>query len=474
MRTTTSKVAVLLYRRRNRQYLDGLKTVSASSRARGFTGTDLTHWFTGPASMTVTKSVRDPAGTMSLVLPERQSVEGGWLYDAVEPGDLIEVRFSRKPVAGLPPVYMRAVVTHVERELSVAGGAPRHMVSIRAADFGHVLEILRAYYKIDLKYARNLLDTFRMFTEYVAETPTAMSATDFLSMLSKKTLDPVLATMAGVIGNFPSGFTVDCSITDCINPKVFSDSQNGSIGTLIRNTLDVGPFNEFFIESVGAPERIVARPAPWRTPAGLFALPGAKAPASTVLDFYADVESIRVGRSDDGVATYFLVQSPSLDLGNPFSTARHNGCSTEAGDPNADPDVFGIRPLDVQMATHPPTGPLKAAVTAAAADSESIRFTQWLQSKRDALMAANRDALVFESGTIVCADPSIRAGSEVVLSGAVGMGMRYYVPQVSTRYDESGLTTTLSVERGTGWIDGQKSATGPASLLHLSRNIKGR
>lgn len=71
-------------------------------------------------------------------------------------------------------------------------------------------------------------------------------------------------------------------------------------------------------------------------------------------------------------------------------------------------------------------------------------------------------------------DPKIRVGSEVVLSGAVGPGMRYYVPQVSTRYDESGLTTTLSVERGTGWLDGQKLALGPFSQLHLSRNIKGR
>ncbi len=483
------QISIILKKNIGRATVDGL--AAASTR---FTGTsrniDLTPYLGEEGSVVTQKSVRAPAGMFTITLADKLTPgEHESLYGVIEPMDVIEIRMARdtsKYVGGgyaqNMPLMMRGFVTDIARSEEMVGSGtdarPVRQVLITGQDYGKILLINQVAYLPNMVTGQQLLTYFKLFVNYrsginPSSANPAQDASAFVSDVINKAVNPFLAAMitAATANGVAQGVSpilsiqVDATVQNgIVSPFGTNEWPGGTIYDLLRYYGDVGPWNELYVEDREDAPYLVYRPLPFKDTEGNFIQSPTEQPTLNVI---TDVElvSLRVGRSDTGVANYYwvdnqsyqLVQAPILQAA--IATSSQADLLYLADYPNSSPQLYGFR----RMMAQTQQGPRFDGLPAAQFNQESGTAIDFVNAKRATLIANNKDAVVFEEGAMhLRGNEAIKPGSFVRLlrgtentGGTVSGGFtaEYYAHTVQHEFVPfRSYVTTVHFDRGTGFI----------------------
>lgn len=476
------KVQVLLHKTIMRKTTNGGDAVSAR-----FSGSvdrqvvDLAPFLGDGSTVTTTKSVTAPAGGFSLALVDKpDSVDGKSfesLYGLIEPMDMIEIRGRHgAPLdPNKPPIIMRGFVSDVRRVESAGGdGRPARMVMVTGQDYGKVWQIIQISYLANYLIGSAYISGFPLFEQYGISN-NVLGADEFAKEVLAKIINPYLAAMLPANSTLPNNVVADVSVAAAtVSPGI--QAHQGTIYEMLRYYGDVGPWNELFMEDREEGVFMVYRANPYLKTDGSGAKIQSEAPDPVYIDVpITDVVEMNVSRSDSDVANFYWVQSPRFNL--IFEAQRRQEATAASQDtvvladyPNSDVKFYGNRVmvLDTQqgssaMGTHDAG---RAASDFNQLGSAAVTF---MDTRRKVVVDSNKDNIVLERGSIrIKGNEKIKAG--VYLRIARGqLVSTYYVSQVDhqlTPYQS--FITSVSVERGTGFIERVKS--GSISPYYEDRN----
>lgn len=476
MKVYQPQCQVMLVKARQRTDVGTGGPAPALGRLGGFRSLDITPWLSDRGGVTTSKSVRSPSGRFSLTLEDRPHL-GDSLYGLIEPQDIIEIRMEREAF-GTVALVMRGLVSTVSRPQDIGGGTPSSLVHVSGQDFGKVLQQLRIYYLPGSVVGEVYLDSFKFFRQYNIEAKQRQAA-GFVAEVCEKVINPYLQKMVNLadrttlLTGLPTTMVPETSIQGVVSPIGIASFAGGSIYEFLAQFLDVGPFNELYVEDRQTSLALVTRPAPWKRLDGSYIQPGAAAESVSVPD--GDLIHIDPSRSDAGVANYFWVASTRWELQNNGTlqamALQQSGTYTAFGYVNTAVDLYGQRKMEVETQLGDPRllsgdGPRAAGL---AADRESLQA--WLEGRRQVLMAANLDNVVLESGSMrLKGNERVRAGMYVDLVRGAMKSTQYATAVHHEFVPGAGFFTTVEFERGTGWVNRQASNASP---WLAERNEKG-
>lgn len=479
MKTHTPQASILLIKSLKRQEL-GAGKPAAKDRLSDLRSIDLTPFLlTDGASLSVSKSVRQPAGEFALTVPDRPAnvPSGGksvaeTLYGIVEPMDFIEIRLAANPdkenmpKKNTPWVVMRGFVTQVSRSESMQGGEPRRTVSITGHDYGKILQIIQLYYLFGTPIGAYFQDELKFFQKFATENEAKIKLlTDFFQSLTTNVLNPFLGKLTQLAVP-PKGaaiikeFRPKCTVIGATSPWYISGFQDVSVYDLLKSICDVGPFNELYTMDREDGIDLVLRPAPLLSINGT-QIQGEKPETATVDS--ADIESIQVSRSDESVANFYWVRSSiveqlrvdELTLALSGAELPVSTWDTEAY-VNTEAKYYGYRKMEVQSNIAPPELAATDAPSQQTAQDETLRLGTWLAHRRKLLADLNKDSLVLESGRISMAGkPTLKAGTQLTVTrGNKRESFDCYAHTVAHEFQPftGNFRTIVTFDRGTGWV----------------------
>lgn len=434
------------------------------------------------------KSVREPYGSFSIVLTDQPHPGTlDTLYSSIEPMDMVEIRFchdSTKMREKKPPIIMRGFVSDVRRDETMGNdGKPMRSVTISGHDYGKIWEILRIYYLNIGTLAEGLLPEYKFMAKYGQGAFSTLSpAGQFLDAYVANVLTPYLKrmTVAATFANdgVVKGFTLKSSVAGTVNPWLLSNFQEGSAYQQLLSVLDVGAFNELYIEDTETSVDIVFRPAPAKNLADdSFIQAGASTgPSVDVSD--DDIQALSVSRSDAGTANHFWIDvtmwnvMKDVDYRNMVANADSNKILKFEYE-NSRLDTYGYRKMTEKMSLGPPNDTKSGVGTEKEKELEVLTSFdyKYLDQKLVTLGEINKDNVVFESGTMkLCGDEAIKPG--IYLNVTRGKAQHTcYAHRVEHEFMPfQGFWTTVTFDRGTGFA---KRGQNPISPYWSEMNVGG-
>ena len=473
--TFQPKVSVILKKTVGRTTVGA--DIAASQRFTGARRTiDLTPLLGEAGAVIVSKSVREPAGMFSVTLTDQlllQELDSA--YGIVEPMDIIEIRMARDTslYSSLPqsmPMMMRGFVSDIRRTRAMSGSGPVRAVTIAGQDYGRILSIIKPLYLVGIDQGADLLTSFGLFDNYgVSAQPQDVSA--FIAEVMSKVVNEgaarpgFLSNLIAASATSPIQYIgVDAQAGGGqISPIGTQAWRGGSIMDLFKAFGDVGPWRELYIEDREDGPYLVYRPTPFKDLTGGYIQPiDNPPPRIDVTD--TQLMSLDVGRADANVANYFNVTADRYQLVDPTwmqVVALNTNPSPYVSDyPNCDPTLYGVRVMEADTeqgigATGLPQAEYQAAVQGG---------MDIVAQRRDALIQINRDNVVLEQGEAqVRGLETLRAGCYVRLTqGAGAVKAEYYCPSVVHTFNAfRSYTTTLQLERGTGFVNRLQQTASP-------------
>jgi hypothetical protein len=484
-------IQVKLFKTIKRTLLDDGTTPTSSRFQNMGDSIDLVPYLGEGGSVRTTKSVRDAAGGFSITMTDRPFHDGSntlagsnfeTMYGLIEPMDFIEIRMRHDPVAAgsKPPIVMRGFVSDVQRnEAMGADGRPMRTVVINGQDYGKLWQQMRIIYWPGYVLGQDVLSNFKLFTRFGVGFKTVQKGTDFVREVISKVFNPYLTELMPASSPNPKEILVD-TVADV--PGVASvtgpQNQDGTIYELLRQYLDVGVWNELFLEDREDGVHVVYRTNPFKAVSGEPIQDGSTIP--DLIDVPAsDVISLSVSRSDANVANYYWVRAPRFDLNSEVFRKQYalgadkKTLILDTYD-NAKDSLYGVRLMDTETqmggedVTSFNSGQDKDTIA-----TRDVSMSNWVNDRRRILVEQNRDNVVLEQGSMrIRGRPDIRAGSYVNLKRGT-FSAEYYVPQVSHEYmPMQGFFSTVSLERGTGFVERAKR-DGGASTPYLAEMASG-
>jgi hypothetical protein len=434
---------------------------------------DLNQFLGDGCSIKTTNSIRDISGTFSLTMNDRiDSAIGDSIYAAIEPMDIIEIRMAH---AGYEyhqqskklPVLMRGFVSEVNRDTTIGqDGRPSRHVTISGHDFGKLLQIFQIYYLNNAAMGSFYLSPFEFFRKYGDGGMTSMESADkFIKAMVAKVLNPFLQNFLwqanSTADDIPNLFSPVVSIKGTISPYTLQSIHDKSLEQMLVEVLDIGPFNEMFIDENDTNVNIVFRPAPFLTVTG-DPIQGTLT-ADDFVDVHAsDLQSLSESRSDRGIANFYWVSSHNwslirdIDLRLIAQSSSSVGTMLKFKYPNCSLARYNLRRMEVNVNMGPATGMSNTGNGKKGVEFVSnTNATNFLDERRRILGEANKDNVVFESGTMkLRGNEKIRQGRFIRLLRTSGAISLYYVVSVEHEFVPMvGYFTTVQYERGTGFID---------------------
>lgn len=507
------KLKVILKKNVTRSFIaggDGLGgEVPASARFKNAERVlDLTPFVGEFGSVTTVKGVREPAGQFSITLADRMYVgtsnQQESVYGLVEPMDVIEIRMAKSPTAkgfesyksleyGLP-IIMRGFVSSVKKSETVTpDGKPVRSVVISGFDYGKLWQIMQIKYVANYVLGQNLLTFLKFAENYGVNSNVEWTPNQFIAECIASVFNTFTAKMRESDENNEllspvSDVTLfDLTVPDAkVSPFGVNNWEGGTVYQLMAHYGDVGAFNEMFIEDRDNGVAIVYRPNPFLTPAGEYitAQSTAYKPASGAVDALGvrsftlkavDIKSEQLGRSDDDVSNYYWVDAPSYSMID-MATLRLQDAGADPGSyyletyRNSLPSLYGLRMMQIQTNQGQRfDGKKQSEVTTGRGD-----FINWLDQRRASLVAANRDNVLFESGSMaILGNEQAKAGMYVNVDRGA-LKYKAYVTRVQQTFNPfRSFDTVLTVERGTGFIARAQLGQGKQSPWLAETNAGG-
>jgi hypothetical protein len=475
---------VTLYKTIGRTTLDG--TLPTSERFRGTDRTiDLTPWLTDSGGVQISKGVREPAGAFSITIADKAFTSKGaaasfeTLYGLIEPMDMIEIRLAHDAPKGsdIPlPIMMRGFVSNVTRSESLDGGAPQRHVTISGQDYGKIWQQLQILYLPGYLLGEDILTGFQLFEHYDVDYKNVLSGGDFLQQVVDKIMTPYLLGLMPSNTSMPTTFSTDIKVKHGVTSIMGPQSQEGSIYDLLRTYLDVGPWNEMFIEDRAEGVYVVYRPNPALQLDGKTLIQmDSEAPDTVMPDIIdlsdQEIVSLTLNRTDANVANYYWTRMPRFDLVSDNYRAlfavtgadRDTVLLDKYG--NTAVNLYGMRPMyaDTQMGGDD----IETFNSGQSRDAQTSRDTSmvgWIKARRAALVLQNKDNVVLENGNaVVRGRPELRAGVYVRLRRGSTQAL-YYVSGVDHAFTPyMRWLTTLTLTRGLGFVERSQKGGGKQS-----------
>ena len=475
--TFQPKISVVLKKTVGRTTVGG--DVAASARFTGAQRTiDLTPYLGEGDVVTVSKSVREPAGMFSVSFHDQML--GGSIMDSLyglaEPMDVVEISMARdaslyasKYPNGLP-IMMRGFVSDVRRGTAMTNSGPQRRVTIAGQDYGRILGLIRPLYLPGIDPSADLLTNFSLFTNYGVSAE-QQDASNFISQVMSKVVNEgatrpgFLATLIGKSPSSPIRYIgVDAqSGGGAISPIGTQAWRGGSIYDLFKAFGDVGAWRELYVEDRDDGPYLVYRPTPFKDLSGAYIQALTNPPVRNVVT-EDQIVSLDVGRTDANVANYYNVTADRFQLADP-SWMQVYALNTSPGPylsdyPNSDPALYGVRILEADTEQgYGPSGLGQADYQAAVQAGQGI-----ISDRRTSLIAMNRDNCVLESGdALVRGSEVLRAGTYArIIRGEGKVSAEFYVPQVTHTFTAfRSYVTSLALERGTGFVERLQNGASP-------------
>lgn len=246
---------------------------------------------------------------------------------------------------------------------------------------------------------------------------------------------------------------------------------------------DVGIWNELFIEDREDGVFGVYRVRPTLDIDGtlIAAEDGAVMPPVIPVDA-EDVVSMQLSRTDAHVANFYWLRAPRYDMITPI-VQKLWAISMEDRDtvnlkehPNSLFELYGLRTMYGQTELIDDADPRLSALPGRPReefDRQSRALERWIDNRRRIMVEQNKDNVLFESGTIkIKGNERIRAGNYIILRRGTFSSM-YYV--VAVQHDFApfhSYFTTLTVERGTGFIERIRRKLGAGAPFSAERSSR--
>lgn len=462
----------------------------AAKRYQELEAIDLTPYLMEDSPVHVQQYIGGGAGTWGMVLADRMMPEyKETLYGMIEPMDLIEIRMARSPheykgSSGQNsyklPVVMRGFVSSIYRSRSMMDGHPQRHIQLSGHDYSKVIDILRIYYLNNSAIGDNILGELKFFHKYAGlENAKIMQADEFVRLALDALINPFIARLTVNADGNKVGAAVmhqlmpEVSIEGTVSPLAVAKFADGSVNEFLSQILDIGAFNELYIDDREDESVLVVRPNKFMD---LQNQPIQGGPADLVELSDADIESIVEGRSDGGVANYYWVNN----IGWQFQENITINQMAAASSPeqyalfdyvNTNPARYGFRKMEVASSMGPPSQTYGDAAKEQQAADETDKRIQWLTRRRKILADQNKDNAVLESGHMsVMGNERIKRGMYVLVSYGDFPAL-YYVTSVYHQFTPfHSFKTTINFERGTGFV--ARAQRADAAYL-AEMNLKG-
>lgn len=486
-------IRVTLYKTVRRSTLDGTNPVS-----QRFAGQDevidLTPFLGEGSGVRTSKSVREPAGGFSITFADKP-VKGGSSYESlfglIEPMDMIEIRMRHDPPdlignliapGGLdqdptrPVIVMRGFVSEVVRdEVMSADGKPSRAIVVNGQDYGKLWQQLQIRLMPGYVIGEDLLSGFRLFERFGVGFKTVLRAGEFIAETLDKIINPYLAGFIPEDALLPRQMALDSHVTHGVTSIGGIQSQQGTVYELMRMFTDVGVWNELFIEDREDGVHCVFRPNPAKDLDGELIYNKIhdeqwEIPEPIILPA-KDIVQCRLSRSDANVANYYWVRAPRFEMVSDIDARlfaiQGNDRNSVLLDtyPNSATNLYGLRIMDTQTEMGG-----DAVTTFTSGQDKAVQQTRnndmadWIGLRRRTLVEQNKDNVLLEQGIMrVRGNENIRAGS-YIMTDRGGMMAEYYVVQVDHEYIPfQGFFSTLTVDRGMGFVERVRRDGGASS-----------
>ncbi len=476
------QVSVKLFKNVGRSTLSG--GVPVSERFAGQRSEiDLAPFLGEFGSVSVTKSIRDPAGGFSVTLTDKISGrDQDTLYGLIEPMDLIEIRMAGNAYqysqGSTLPIVMRGFVSDVSRNESMqSNGRPARRVTIRGQDYGKIWQMMQIFMLPSAPEGYNAITSFPFYARFGLDFNT-QPVDQFVGQVFDRIVNPYIQEMAGQGTNDAAKtrlqtITKDIRASDgMVTPFAIGPWAGGSIYELLTQHCDIGPWNELYIEDRDAGPYVVYRPNPFMTAdSKSFINKQRDDQEPQFVDITrSDIVSMDVKRTDANVANYYWVDNPRLFLNyDPSKLMSYTGSSESffvRNYGNVNPKLYGTRKMDGHTQLGDVSERYNGNGTPAGSqrDVDESAFISHVNARRQQLIEQNKDNVVFEHGTMrLKGNERIGAGRYLRLAYG-NMTSHYYC--VSVTHDFLPLqqfATTVQFDRGTGFIDRAQKGGGSQS-----------
>lgn len=364
-------------------------------------------------------------------------------------------------------------------------------------DYHKILQIIQIFNMPCSPDVANVISSFPLFSKYGPEL-IMMKSTEFLLAVFNLIVNPYIAGMQqarATSGAALAAIATDIQVPDALVSAQLGAFNSGTVQQMIQEYLDIGPFIEFFIEDrdagtwgpagpyavyrpmplLGAVSRRPLQPIQDSVTTGIDPASSLSPSANVVSIDMSSIISITAERSDEGVANYFWVDSPRFNMNYDDVTRSYASYSTQQGVApyylpeyqNVNPAIYGLRKMEVatQQGSATETDSGNGTPAGDARYGNMRGFLNWIDDRRNLLIALSQDNVVFESGAMrLAGNEGIRPGCYVQINYGNPLRSRYYAHSVTHLFEPFGnYFCEVEYDRGTNFIDRVTVAQGGVS-----------
>lgn len=475
MKVYAPQISIWLIQARPR---DEIATDVPSNRTTHADGIDLTPYLCDNSSVSATQTTRGEAGAFTIRFsdkPNKKLMDS--IYGLVEPMDLVEIRMTHDPVESGQkiPIIMRGLVSSVSRSEGVdTEGKPQRYIDIVGHNQMKILHLYRINYYYRTETGRQAQVDFIMFHTYAPnEAIKNMTAVEFLQLTLRSIVNPFIAEIASLnragslsqksFAPWQGDFTIDGQVS----AYAVSLIDDESLYNLLKITLDIGPFNELYIEDREDATYLVGRPTPFRYVSGKFIQGNAaflKIPST-------DIVLQQEHRTDENTCNYFWVDNKRIAMVYEVDQKAAAAAGGRTDDwikfeyPNCAKNIFGVKMLKVTSRLGPGSVTESDVLHVENHHRQTKDFVTWARERRKLLADMNMDASVFESGTLrLRGNHNIKAGMYLQIFRGPNqfiMGECYAYTVTHEFNPFRGYITVVLFDRGTFFITRTRNGDNP-------------
>lgn len=452
---------------------------------------DLTPFLGDGSNIVTGKDITQPSGTFSLTFSDRPNVSGQSLgpvlstaglesvYGLVEPMDVVEIRIwnGRGSCPNPMPIKMRGFVTEISRGRQMGpDGRPLRTVVVSGQDYGKILSSFQILYLPSYSGSMPLLTGFGIFEQFGIDAKNTIAGGEFISMMMDKIINPMLDTLIPKFSPMPRVIIPDIQATGMLNNSYMN--QEGSVYDLLKGFLDVGHWNELFIEDREDGVYLVWRPIPAYDLMSRDRIQPNSPPPNYGVIPDNDIMNVRQVRNDEAVYNYYWVTNQRFDMIDDIyrqmDAYMAEGIKQTMAYPNTKFDYYGLRPMYAESVMGPEDmDNMTSGLDEQTQTQRNSSETDWLNNRREIVIAMNRDNVVMETGSMELkggplryanGDP-LKAGDYITVQDGLIVWDGYCTSLQDNFQPYRSYTSSIQFKRGTGFAQRVSQSAGNSPWL---------
>lgn len=451
---------------------------------------DLTPFLGDGSSVTTGKNISQPCGSFSISFSDKPNRTGQNMgpvlstaglesvYGLVEPMDVVEIRmWGGIGICPDPlPIKMRGFVSEIVRGRQIGqDGKPVRTVVVSGQDYGKILQSYQLLYLNSYDGAPALLTGYNFFEQFGGQAKNVITGAEFISLLLDKAINPLLDNLIPANNGMPRAIIPDVQVGGSVSDSWMN--TKGSVYDLMKQYLDIGIWNELFIEDREDGVYLVWRPVPALDLEGNSTQKLVKPPRhGTVPD--NQIVQLRQTRNDNEVYNYYWATNQRFALVDDNYSQTEALMSSEGQPamtyPNTAAKYYGLRAMYGESVMTPDeVDTVSSGLAETEQNQRSGYMLDWIKDRRNIMIANNRDNVVLEFGSLEMKGGPMRDDTNDALKSgdyvSVVDGQIKWLAYVTNVQDNfipySRYVTTLDFKRGTGFVRRVSDSAGNSPWL---------